>query len=150
MTKKKPGGKRGDIATRFKPGELPPVGAPPFAMGNTAGVGHGRPPNIGSPRAMLKKYAERTAPEKLRRQIAKLYPELTKQERDALSWAEAIALSLLEKSASGDVSATTQAIKNIDDGGRERTQIEIGESVQDAARDFTGEIARLSERSEED
>lgn len=131
--------------TRFKPGVRPSVGTP-FEKGNTAGVGHGRPPSIGSPRARLKHYAECKAPEKLRRAIAKAYPELTKKELDGLSWADAIALSLLAKSASGDVSAAALAIKNIDDSGRERTQIEFGEDARVAARDFTEGIARLAQR----
>lgn len=142
---KKTKAKRRD--TRFKKG-VTPKGAIPFKAGNKAAAGHGRPPNIGSPRAMLKRYAEMVAPEKLRKQIGHVYPELSKQDIDRLSWAEVIALAHLAKSASGDIPAATQAYKQIDDSGKEHASIEFAEPLKDAARSFTSEVIRLAQRSE--
>ena len=148
--KKKPAKKKSKTQakrrdTRFKPGVIP-EGSSPFQKGNKAAVGHGRPPAIGSPRAMLKHYAEKIAPEKLRKEIKAWYPELTKDELHRLSWAETVALALLAKSAGGDVLAITQALKQIDDSGKDRAEIEFTEPIEEAARDFSSRMASLAKR----
>ncbi len=75
-----------------------------FAKGNSIGDktrfqpgdpgGPGRTPSINSPRAQLKLYAERIAPEKLRKKLAQLMPEL---DTSSLTWAQVIALAHLDK-----------------------------------------------------
>ena len=95
-----------------------------FATGNTVGEqtrfqaggrgGPGRPPNLGSPRAQLKRFAEEIAPKKLRQRIQRQIPGI---DTDSLTWAEAIALVHLVKAAEGDMTALNAIYKQLEDSG---------------------------------
>lgn len=139
-SKKAKGKRRGDIATRWKKGETP-KGAIPFQKGNKLGVGHGRPPNIGSPRAQLKRFAEEVAPAKVRKAIKKAIPEL---DVDALSWAEVTAIRHWMLAAGGNLGAIIQTYKQIDDDGA----VEIGGSVQlsQAGEDLLAKLSSVAKR----
>ena len=107
---------------RFKPGNK--VGHR-FKKGDPGGPG--RPPSINSPRAQLKLYAERIAPEKLRKEFAQLMPEL---DTSSLTWAQLVALAHLDKAAHGDMTAVIQAYKQVDDSGKDTAEQDVSLEVR--------------------
>jgi len=95
-----------------------------FVKGNSIGEstrfqsgglgGPGRTPNLGSPRAQLKHYAEQIASDTVRQRIRRQIPDI---ETDNLTWAEAIALVHLVKAANGDMAALNSIYKQLEDSG---------------------------------
>jgi len=82
---------------------------------------------VNSPRAQLKLYAERIAPEKLRKEFAQLMPEL---DTSSLTWAQLVALAHLDKAAHGDMTAVIQAYKQVDDSGKDTAEQDVSLEVR--------------------
>lgn len=136
IRRKKPRGEpfqKGNAAgkkTQWKPGE----------SGNT----EGRPPGVGSPRHQLKRYAEETAPKRLRTQIRKHMPDV---DVEHLTWAQLIALAHLLQAAKGDMTALNAVYKQIDDQGVDVAEIGIHEAP---SKRILGKLARLRQRKAEE
>jgi len=124
MSKKVPKKRAGDTAARRQKTGVKRRRDGRFATGNSIGEssrfraggppGPGRPPNLGSPRAQLKRYAEQIAPEKLRRRIQQQLPDLNVEE---ISWAESVAIAHLIEAASGNMAAIALVFRQVDDSG---------------------------------
>ncbi len=108
-----------------------------------SGNPEGRPPNAGSPRAQLKRYAEETAPKRLRSQIRKHMPDVDVQH---LTWAQLIALAHLLQATKGDMTALNAIYKQIDDQGVDLAEIGIHEAP---SKRIMGKLARLRQRKAE-
>ncbi len=115
--------------TQWKPGQ--------------SGNPEGRPPNAGSHRAQLKRYAEETAPKRLRTQIRKHMPDF---DVEHLTWAQLIALAHLLQAAKGDMTALNAIYKQIDDQGVDVAEIGIHEAP---SKRIMGKLARLRQRKAE-